>query len=438
MNIQMIFKKIKDFFFSSTTRTKLTINVLWQIGDKFIRMGVGLLVVFWIARFLGTEQFGAFNYAIAYITLFGVLANLGLDDIVARDIVNEPQRLPEILGSSLALKFAGGGLICLVADISILFVSPYETVVRLLVIILSIGTVFQALNAIDFYYIAKVQSKYSVLAKNIAFLFVSIIKIVLLLFVCLTVIKLAILTVIETLLTGILLVSFYQKSHSVKKLSISIPYCKKLLKQSWPLILSGITITLYTRIDQIMIGNMLGSSEVGIYSAALRISEIWFFLPVIISATVYPNLIETRKRDIKLYQQRHLTLFRLMNVITLPSALLITFCSRFIIEIFYGEAYSAAAPILAIHIWIGVFFFLGMAGSRFYIIENLQYLQFRRTLCGAILNIALNCILIPRYGGIGAAIGILITQFFVCYFVEFFSTKTRILFLLKSKSFLIF
>jgi len=125
-------------------------------------------------------------------------------------------------------------------------------------------------------------------------------------------------------------------------------------------------------------------------------------------------------------------------VITISGALLITFCSGFIIKTFYGESYSDSAIILSIHIWTGVFFFLGMGGSRFYIIENLQRLHFRRTLLGAILNVVLNFLLIPRYGGVGAAIGILITQFFVSYFVELFSKETRIMFLLKSKSFLLF
>jgi len=439
MFIQKIYKRSKDFFFSSTSRTKITVNVLWQVGDKFIRMGMGLIVLFWIGRFLGTEQFGAFNIALAYITLFGAFANLGLDDIAAKAIVNDPMRTSMILGSTFVLKFIGGVFVCLVASISILLVSPDKPVEQILVIILSVSVVFQALNTIDFYYVAKVQSRYSIIAKNIPFLLVSVIKIVLLLTARLTVVQLAVLTSFETLMAGLLLVFFYQKSHaSVRKWKVSLPYCKELLKQSWPLIFSALVITIYTRIDQIMIGKMLGESEVGIYSAALRISEIWFFLPVIMAASIYPNLIETRKQDIQLYQKRHLTLFRLMNAITFSGALLITFCSEFIIKISWGESFIDAAPILSIHIWTGVFFFLGMGGSRFYIIENLQYLHFRRTLCGAILNIVLNFILIPRYGGVGAAIGILITQFFVSYFVELFSPKTRILFLLKSKSFLLF
>ena len=437
MGITNIINTIKNFLFSNETRTKITVNVLWRFGDKIIRMGTNVFVWIWIARYLGTEQFGIWSYAFAYITFFNALAGLGLDNIVTKAIVDEPMRISEILGSAFTLKIAGGGLVCLIAGVSILFVSPGEPVVHLVVLILAVGTVFQAFNAIDSYYVAIVQAKYSIIARNIAFLLVSLLIIVLLLTARLTVFQLAFITIAEALLAGFLLVFFYQKSHtSVKKWSVSLPYCKELLKQSWPLILSGFVVEIFLRIDQIMIGNIMGNSEVGIYSAAVKISEIWYFLPFVVATSVYPNLIETRKQDIKLYYKRYLTLFRLMNMITISCALLITFCSGFIISILYKEAYSPAAPILAIHIWGGVFSFLAMIGDTFYIIEGMQRLFFKRMLCGAILNILLNFYLIPRYGGVGAAIGTLSTQFFVSYFIELFPKKTRILFLLKSKSFL--
>ena len=437
MGISNIIQTIRDFLFSNETRTKITVNILWRVGDKFIRLGVGLFVSVWIARYLGTEQFGIWNYALAYITLFLALAGLGLDDIVAKDIVNDPIRTSEILGSAFVLKILGGGAVCLLAGLSILFIAPDEPVKHLLVLILAIGTVFQAFNAIEFYFVAIVQSKYPIIAKNIPFLLVSGLMIVLLLTNRLTVVHLAVLTALETLIAGCMLVFFYQKSHvSVRKWSISVPYCLESLKQSWPLILSGIVVEIFLRIDQIMIGNMLGDSEVGIYSAAVRISEIWYFLPQAVAIAVYPNLIETRKKGKKFFYERYLTLFRLMNIITISFGLLITLCSEFVITLLFGEAFAGAAPVLAIHIWGGFFSFLAIVGDKSYIIEGLQRLFFVRMIFGAILNIVLNLILIPQYGVIGAATGLLLTQFFVSYFVELFHPKTRFLFLLKTKSFL--
>lgn len=434
-----LFDKIRQFFFSNNTRTKITVNVLWQIGDKFIRLGAGLFVGVWVARYFGPEQYGIFNYAAAYIALFTVLATLGIESIATKDIVNEPFRTSEILGSSFVLRFLGGALLCFIVSVSILFVRSGEPVVQVVVIILSAGTVFQAFTVIDFYYVAIVQSKYSIIAKNIAFLLFTFVKIVLLVSNRLTLIQLAVLTIIETLFAGLFLVYFYGKSYvSVRKWRVSVSYCKELLKQSWPLILSGIVMMLYMRIDQIMLGNMLGDAEVGIYSAAVKISEIWYFLPMIMASSVYPNLIETKKQDAASYQKRYLTLFRLMNVITISGALFMSIFSGFIIKTLYGEIYSGAAPILAVHIWSGVFTFLGVGGANFYIIEGLQRLYFWRTFYGAILNIGLNFWLIPYFGGIGAAITTMFSQLIVSYLFDAVSKNTRILFLLKTKSFLPF
>ena len=439
MGITNIISFIKSFLFSNETRSKITFNILWRIGDKVIRLGMSLFVFTWIARFLGTEQFGMWSIAFAFITFFNALAALGVDDIASRDMVNEPARVSEILGSIFMMKIVGGGLVCLFAGVSILFVYPNEPVVHTLVLILAAGTIFQAFNAVDSFYVAVVQAKYSIIARNIAYLLVSFVMIILLITEKLTVSQIAFLTVFETLFAGILLIIFYQKVFdSVKKWRISIPYCKELLKQSWPLILSGFVVEIFLRIDQVMIGNLLGNSEAGIYYAAVRISEIWYFLPFILAKTVFPNLIETRKKDINLLKERYLKLFRMMNILTISCSLAITFCSGFIIRLLYGEAYSEAATILAIHIWAGVFSFIAMLGDTYYLIERLQRLYFFRMLFGACLNVALNFLLIPKFGIIGAAMGILITHFFVSYFIELLHKKTRILFLLKTKSFLFF
>lgn len=437
MSISHLPNQIRSFLFSSNTRAKITANVLWQIVDKITRLGAGLFIGLWVARYLGPEQYGIYNYAVAYVALFSAIAGLGLNNIVTKDIVNKPSHISEILGSSFILRFFGGGFLCLLAGISILFIRPGDSIIHILVLILSVASVFQAFNVIDFYYIAIIQSKYSIIAKNIAFFLVSIIKIILLVTNRLTIIQLACVLIIETLLAGLILVFLYGKSNmSVRKWRVSILYCKDLLKRSWPLLLSGITIMLYMRIDQIMLGNMLGDTEVGVYSAAVRISEIWYFLPMIMASSVYPNLIETKKLDTALYHKRYLLLFRLMNLITISGALLMTVFSGLIIKIFYGEAYALAAPILSIHIWAGVFTFLGVGGSNFYVIEGLQHLHFARTLCGAILSIGLNLWLIPHFGGIGAAVTTLFSQFLVSYLLEAVNMKTRVLFKLKTKSFL--
>ncbi|MDR0606484.1 MAG: flippase [Bacteroidales bacterium] len=425
---------IKKLFLSDTVK-KITENVFWQTVDKIIRLVAGLFVGLWVARYFGVEMYGKLNYSIAYVSLFGAFATLGLDNIAIKNIVEEPQKIPQIIGSAIFLKILGGLILCIVASISILWIRPEDRVVHIIVFILSIGTIFQAFNAIDFYYYAKVQAKYSMISKNAAFLIVTGIKIYLLLNRA-SLIQFAILGSLEILLSSLFLVISYIKSKElIKQWRVSRDYCTAILKQSWPLILSGFVIMVYMRIDQIMLGNMIGDDEVGIYSAAVRISEIWYFIPIIIANSVYPNLIKI-KGSKELFEKRYLMLFRLMNCITIPVALIMTFSSNFVINLLYGEAYIASGTIFSIHIWAGIFVFLGVAAGGFYTIENLMILSFRRTLLGAIINVCLNFLLIPLFGGTGAAISTLFAQFTASYFVEIFSKKTRILFILKSKSFL--
>jgi O-antigen/teichoic acid export membrane protein len=158
----------------------------------------------------------------------------------------------------------------------------------------------------------------------------------------------------------------------IAKWEFQIKRSKELLSDSWPLILSGLAVMLYMRIDQIMLGQMLGDEAVGIYSAAARLSEIWYFIPMIIVSSTFPTLIASRQASIEKYEDMLKRLFRLMFLLALSLAIPISFMSEFIINTLYGEKYNGAAGILVVHIWAGIFVFMGVASSRWFISENLQ------------------------------------------------------------------
>lgn len=436
MNISHLFHKTKWIFFANKTRSKVTTNVLWQVTDKAVRYGVGLVVGVWIARYFGPDLYGKYSYSLAYVALLGSLATLGLDKIVTKDIVEYPLQSAKILASACFLKLAGSMILCGVACTSALFVKADDSTVRLMIFILSLGTVSQSVTAIDFYYAAKIQAKYSIIAKIIPFLLLAGVKVCLLLS-RFTIVQLAMLTAGEYLLASVFLTVFYNRKEAIRRWKISWQYCRSALQQSLPLILSGLMTGVFMKIDQVMLGNMLDDKAVGTYSAAVKISEIWYFLPVIISASVYPVLIEIRKRgDMELYKKRLLTVFRMMNCITIPAALCLTVFSGYIIAILYGSDYAASANIFAIHIWSGVFVFLGTAGSNFYIIEGLQRLVFWRTLVGAAINVGLNFLIIPAFGGMGAAVATLVTTAIVGLLLDAATRSTRLIFRLKLKSFI--
>ena len=190
------------------------------------------------------------------------------------------------------------------------------------------------------------------------------------------------------------------------------------------------------KIDQVMIKEMLGAEQVGHYAAAVRLSEAWYFIPMAITSSVFPAIINAKKQSEELYYQRLQKLYDLMVWLALAIALPTTFLAPWVIRVLYGDAFLPAAGVLSIHIWAGVFVFLGVANGRWIIAENLQYIATIRSTAGAIVNIALNIVLIPKYGINGAAISTFFSVFVATHITFSFINKARKVFIMQNKSFL--
>jgi PST family polysaccharide transporter len=194
-------------------------------------------------------------------------------------------------------------------------------------------------------------------------------------------------------------------------------------------------VMIYMKIDQIMLGQMVGDEAVGIYSAALRISEVWYFIPMMIGASVFPALLEAKQNSEVVFYSRLQALFDLMSVISFAVAAAMTFASPYIIKALFGVDYFESSTVLVIHIWSALPVFIGVASSKWFIAENLQRLVLFRTISNCLINIVLNYFLIPVYGAVGAAIATLITQSAGTFFYDIFRKDTRRLFYMKMSSF---
>lgn len=409
-------------------------NTGWLFADRIIRMGVGLFVGVWIARYMGPEQFGVYNYAIVFVAMFSALSNLGLDGIVVRNIVRDPASKDEILGTAFFLKFAGGIITMLVSVGAILSLRSGDRVTCWLVGITAIGAIFQAFDTIDFWFQSQVKSKYTVYVRNAAFLIITFVKIILIMTRS-SLISFACAGLAEIVLGTIGLVVTYRfHGYYLKKWQISLRYAKELLADSWPLILSGLAVGLFMKIDQVMLRELVGSESAGIYSAATRISEVWYFIPAVIVSSVSPSIIEAKKMSEGLYYHRLQKLFNLIAGLAFAIAIPITFLSRPLVLLLFGESYAAASPILAIHIWATLFYFLGIAQGPWNITEGLMNLSLQRTLITAMVNIILNLILIPLYAGIGAAISTVTSYVCGAFLANVMNDKSRRIFILQAES----
>lgn len=397
-------------------------------------MGVGVFVGVWIARYLGPAQFGLLNYATAFIALFTAIATLGLNGIVVRDLIVEPGKAPSTLGTAFALQIIGGLLAFGLAVACVGFLRPHEHLAKIMIVVLGAGMMFKATEVVKYWFEAKVQAKYGVWVENGAFLVFALVKVSLL-------VRGAQLMafVWAAFAEGVLVAAGLLAVYVLNGQKLSIwryryKRAKGLLSDSWPLILSGLAVMVYMRVDQIMLGQMLGDEAVGIFSAAVRLSEIWYFIPVAICASVFPAIIEARRNSVELYYLRLKKLFELMVLMAVAVAIIMSFISDWVVNLLYGPGYQAAAPVLVIHIWTGIFVFLGVASSRWFIAENLQRYSFYRTLAGGIANVILNFILIPKYGVTGSAWATVISQAVASVFFNAANKETRIIFSMQIKA----
>ncbi len=416
---------------------KALVNVGWLFGDRILRMGVGLFVGVWVARYLGPEQFGLLNYASAFVALFGTFATLGLDSIVVRDLIQDPLVRNETLGTAFILKLIGG-IVVLLSTFTAISLIRSDSITHWLIGIIAAGTIFQAFDTIDFWFQSQVQSKYVVYARNTAFILITIVKIALLQMKA-SLIAFAWAGLAEVILSSIGLIFVYVLNKQyLQTWKVSLERAKSLLKNSWLLVLSGLVIMVYMRIDQIMLGQMIGDKSVGIYSAAVKLSEIWYFIPIAITSSVFPSIIEAKKTSEILYQQRIQKLFHLMVLISYVVAIPATFLSSWLIVLVFGKQFIDASVSLVALTWAGLFVCLGLARESWMITEGLMKLSFLTTAIGAATNVLLNLILIPSYGASGAAIATLISQFVAVSLSTLIFPETRKVFKMQLNSLLLY
>ena len=413
-------------------------NIGWLFVDKALRMGVGFFVGVWVIRYLGPERYGALNFAFAFVALFSVLSTLGLEAIVVRDIVHDPSCRDETLASAFVLKLIGGGVTLILAVAVITVIRPDESIYWWLVGIAAAATIFQALDVIDYRYQAEVRSKYTVYARNAAFLIVALLKVTLIVTNA-PLVTFGWASLCETALAslGLLLICRLQ-GQSLRPSTATISRARHLLRQSWPLIISTLFVVILMRTDQVMLGQMRGDKEVGIFSAALALSEIWYFVPMAITSSVFPAMVQAWKTDENLFYQRLKRLYLVMVWLSLAVAIPLTLFSSEIVGVLYGGEYHSTAAVLSIHCWAGVFLFLGVVSNMWFLLENLNHYTLYRCIVGATVNVGLNLVLIPEYGAKGAAISTLVAQAAASYLFDLVNRRTRILFAMKSESLLFF
>lgn len=394
-------------------------NTGWQIFEKIVRLCLALISGILIARYLQPEQYGVYNYALAFISFFVAVSNLGSNQIFVKNFVQDPEHHQEIVSTAIALRlFSGISLSALASGISLIFIE--DKTVQILVIIFSLQMVFRASEAIEFFFHSRMEFKWIACARNLA-AGIATFLLVLAIIEDRSIFVLAAISSIEFLVSLLVLSTIYTKQNQFFRFSdISLNRLRRILKDSWPLIFSGIAITVYMRVDQLMISSMSGNSELGLYSAVVRLTEAFCLIPLAFIQSTFPKLIRLKEENEQEFYSALQNLYDRVSLMGYASILFASLFSKELLGVLYGDTYVKAAPILSLLIWSVVFMTLGTARGSFMVTMNLTGLYLKTVAIASIINIILNYILIPEYGAFGAAVATVISYWFAVHGACFF------------------
>ena len=400
-------------------------NMSWLMAEKAVRLLLGFTVGVYMARQLGAKQFGAFNYALSFVLVFSVFAAAGLDSIVVRDLIKKPQKKYQILGSSAVIKMGGFLVMFLMICCGLFFYQGLENYKKILILIIASSYILQGFQVIDFYFQSEVRSKFIALSQMIAFIIISAGRFYLSYYKY-SLVYFAVLEVLYSLISSLLYLYFYLKiGEKITKWKFSKSAAKQLIIDSWTLFLSGAIAMLYIRIDLLMIEPFLGDTALGCYSAAVKFSELWNFIPLVFCLTVFPAIINAKKQSQHIYEYRLQLLYAIINFINFGACLVLTFAIPLVMPLLFGSDYLGAIIITQILMWKLLLMGVNGVFGRWLIAENLQKYSVIFGLVGCSLNILLNFLLIPKYGLYGVCIATLTANFISVLIMPMFYKNTR-------------
>lgn len=389
-------------------KNKVIKNVSWLIGGKLANTLLAFVVGVFAARYLGPNNYGLINYAAAYATFFASLCTLGINSVIVKNFVDHPEQEGETIGTTLLLQAVSSLLSAAVIVGIVSIVDKGEKLTVVVVALYSIRLIFQVFETLNYWFQAKLQSKYSAMAEMTAYAAMSVYKIILLAL-GKSVEWFAVANAFDYIVLAVFLLIAYFKNGG-SKFTFSLNKAKELLKSSNSFIISGLMVAIYASTDKFMLKQMLGADEVGHYSIAVTISTSWAFVLSAIIDSFYPGIVESFRDDRLSYERKNRQLYAIVFYIAVLASVAICLVAKPFILIVYGESYLPAVAPLRVVVWYTAFSYLGVARNAWMVCENMQkYLKYLYV-GAALLNVLLNLAFIPVLGAAGAAAASLITQ----------------------------
>lgn len=398
-------------------------NLTWLLTEKFVRFALNVVVGFWVARYLGPSSFGRLNAAFSTIALGLAVAECGLDAVVRRELLADPERARAWLRTAWRLRLVAGSL-CYVV---VLGASPWlapSAVEWWLLAVVSFQLFQPALGVGDIWLQANLQAGAAFRAQWLVLVLGAAARLTAVALQA-PVVVFAAIFVAESLGASAVVTGRAYGRIPADTSTRPPPDWRRLLATALPLVVSGVAVVIYMRIDLVMLPRLAGDHEAGLFAAAVRISELGYFLPGALASSTLPAILAAREAGAARHADFLQRYFDLSMIAACAFALPVTVGAPWIIHLAYGGEFAGAAPVLALHVWATVFVFLGTARTQFLLNEQLTRFVLVATSIGAVLNVGLNLLFIPRYGAFGAAGATVVSQATAAWLTSFLHPAAR-------------
>ena len=412
-----------NLFVFKFLKNKTVNNAAWLIGGKIAQMAISLIVGVITARYLGPSNYGLIGYATAYTAFFNAFCTLGINSLLVKEFIDNPQKEGTIIGTSLVFRAISSLMSAFVIISIVCFIDSGETTTIAVVALCSIGVVFNVFEVFNYWFQAHLRSKITAMATLLAYFVTSVYKIILIIM-GKSVILFAFATSVDYICIAIFLFFAYIKNGG-KKLNFSWEYGKNLLSRSYYFILPGIMVAVYGQVDKLMLKQMISKTEVGYYSTAVAVCGMWCFVLSAVIDSVYPSIMQANGKDEELFKTRNRQLYAFVFYISMFVSVMFLIFSPLVIKILYGAEYSGAVAPLRIITWYTAFSYLGVARNAWIVCKDKQkYLKYIY-IGAAVMNVILNIIFIPMWGASGAAVASLAAQILTSIVLPLFIKPLR-------------
>jgi O-antigen/teichoic acid export membrane protein len=397
-------------------------NIGWAFAGRLFSLTMSFLVGALVARYLGPERYGTLNYALSFVILFVFISSFGVDNTLVREVLKYKERTEIILNTAFVIKVLGAFLVVLLATSFSIFVHNdfYTTV---LIFIYSFHLFFISLNVTDSYFQSLVKYKYLFVAQFISTLAVSVLKLFLI-FMGLGTGWFILALVFETAISSFVLLKIFSRYGQHLSFKLDKEVARTMLHDAWPFILSSAFYLVYTKIDQVMIGKMMNTTSLGVYAAGVKLAEFWYFIPAIISGVVFPAIVSAKLANVQFYRNRIKKMFIFLITLSVFIAGLQVIFAKEIILLLFGPAYVGAVSVLKIYTWAGVIVSVIILLQQYLIVENKTKIIMYASLFGALANIGLNLVFIPKFGIVGSAWATLASYSIIPISIYFLAKKS--------------